>query len=127
MGVLGLAMVGMIALVSVLVYVFGSVIISVYEMFGVNLSMFVGILLACDMGGFFFVKELAGGDVVAWLYFGLIFGSMMGLTIVFFISVAFGIIEFFDRRYLAFGVLAGIVIISIGCIVGGLVVMYFGV
>ncbi|STL86722.1 putative ethanolamine transporter [Escherichia coli] len=35
-------------------------------------------LLACDMGGFFLAKELAGGDVAAWLYSGLILGSMMG-------------------------------------------------
>lgn len=76
---------------------------------------------------FFFVKELVGGDVVVWLYFGLIFGLMMGLMIVFFILVVFGIIEFFDCCYLVFGVLVGIVIILIGCIVGGLVVMYFGV
>ncbi|MCD3653582.1 ethanolamine utilization protein EutH, partial [Escherichia coli] len=40
-------------------------------------------LLACDMGGFFLAKELAGGDVAAWLYSGLILGSMMGPTIVF--------------------------------------------
>ncbi len=31
---------------------------------------------ACDMGGFFLAKELAGGDVAAWMYSGLILGSM---------------------------------------------------
>lgn len=127
MGALGLAMVGMTALALVLAYVFGLVIILVYEMLGANLLMFAGTLLACDMGGFFFAKELAGGDVAAWLYFGLIFGLMMGPTIVFFISVALGIIEPFDCCYLALGVLAGIVTILIGCIAGGLVAMYFGV
>lgn len=127
MGVLGLVMVGMIVLVLVLVYLFGLVIILLYEMFGVNLLMFVGMLLVCDMGGFFFVKEFVGGDVVVWMYLGLIFGFMMGLIIVFFILVVFGIIEFVDCCWLVFGVLVGIVIIFIGCIVGGLVVMYFGV
>lgn len=83
--------------------------------------------LACDMGGFFLAKELAGGDVAAWLYSGLILGSMMGPTIVFSIPVALGIIEPSDRRYLALGVLAGIVTIPIGCIAGGLVAMYSGV
>ncbi|STJ10189.1 putative ethanolamine transporter [Escherichia coli] len=84
-------------------------IIPVYEMLGANPSMFAGTLLACDMGGFFLAKELAGGDVAAWLYSGLILGSMMGPTIVFSIPVALGIIEPSDRRYLALGVLAGIV------------------
>ncbi|MEA8500785.1 ethanolamine utilization protein EutH, partial [Salmonella enterica subsp. enterica serovar Muenster] len=42
------------------------------RMLGANPSMFAGTLLACDMGGFFLAKELAGGDVAAWLYSGLI-------------------------------------------------------
>ncbi len=99
MGALGLAMVGMTALAPVLAHVLGPVIIPVYEMLGANPSMFAGTLLACDMGGFFLAKELAGGDVAAWLYSGLILGSMMGPTIVFSIPVALGIIEPSDRRY----------------------------
>ncbi|WP_105447509.1 ethanolamine utilization protein EutH [Escherichia coli] len=114
MGALGLAMVGMTALAPVLAHVLGPVIIPVYEILGANPSMFAGTLLACDMGGFFLAKELAGGDVAAWLYSGLILGSMMGPTIVFSIPVALG-------------VLAGIVTIPIGCIAGGLVAMYSGV
>ena len=114
MGALGLAMVGMTALAPVLAHVLGPVIIPVYEMLGANPSMFAGTLLACDMGGFLLAKELAGGDVAAWLYSGLILGSMMGPTIVFSIPVALG-------------VLAGIVTIPIGCIAGGLVAMYSGV
>ena len=114
MGALGLAMIGMTALAPVLAHVLGPVIIPVYEMLGANPSMFAGTLLACDMGGFFLAKELAGGDVAAWLYSGLILGSMMGPTIVFSIPVALG-------------VLAGIVTIPIGCIAGGLVAMYSGV
>lgn len=61
------------------------------------------------------------------MYSGLILGSMMGPTIVFSIPVALGIIEPTDRRWLALGVLAGIVTIPIGCIAGGLVAMYSGV
>ncbi|PUM92664.1 ethanolamine utilization protein EutH [Salmonella enterica subsp. enterica serovar Dublin] len=115
------------ALAPVLAHVLGPVIIPVYEILGANPSMFAGTLLACDMGGFFLAKELAGGDVAAWLYSGLILGSMMGPTIVFSIPVALGIIEPSDRRYLALGVLAGIVTIPIGCIAGGLIAMYSGV
>ncbi|MGJ3666639.1 ethanolamine utilization protein EutH [Klebsiella pneumoniae] len=127
MGALGLAMVGMTALAPVLAHLLGPVIIPLYEMLGANPSMFAGTLLACDMGGFFLAKELAGGDVAAWMYSGLILGSMMGPTIVFSIPVALGIIEPTDRRWLALGVLAGIVTIPIGCIAGGLVAMYSGV
>ncbi|STT79048.1 ethanolamine permease [Klebsiella pneumoniae] len=60
-GALGLAMVGMTALAPVLAHLLGPVIIPLYEMLGANPSMFAGTLLACDMGGFFLAKELAGG------------------------------------------------------------------
>lgn len=88
MGALGLAMVGMTALAPVLAHVLGPVIIPLYEMLGANPSMFAGTLLACDMGGFFTAKELAGGDVAAWLYSGLILGAMMGPTLVFYSGCA---------------------------------------
>ena len=121
MGALGLAMVGMTALAPVLAHLLGPVIITLYEMLGANPSMFAGTLLACDMGGFFLAKELAGGDVAAWMYSGLILGSMMGPTIVFTIPVALSIIKKSDRPYLGAGILAGLITVPIGCIVGGLV------
>lgn len=65
MGALGTAMVGMTATAPVLAHLLGPVIIPLYEMLGANPSMFAGTLLACDMGGFFLAKELAGGDVAA--------------------------------------------------------------
>ena len=46
---------------------------------------------------------------------------MMGVTIVFTIPVALGIIHEDDRKFLATGVLAGVITIPIGSFVGGLV------
>ncbi len=75
MGALGLAMVGMTALAPVLAHVLGRVDSAVYEMLerkpvdvrrnaaGVRYRRF-----------FFLAKELAGGDVAAWLCSGLILG-----------------------------------------------------
>ncbi|MGJ7088118.1 ethanolamine utilization protein EutH [Morganella morganii] len=127
MGALGLAMVGMTALAPVIAMLLGPVIIPVYEMLGANPSVFAGSILAIDMGGFFLAKELSGGDVAAWLYSGVLLASMMGATMVFSIPVALGIIEKKDRRFLALGVLAGIVTIPVGCIAGGLVAKFSGV
>ena len=45
---------------------------------------------------------------------GLIVGAMLGPTIVFTIPVALGIIREEDRKYLATGVLAGVITIPIG-------------
>lgn len=122
MGALGLAMVGMTALAPVIASVLSPVIVPVYKALGADPSMFAGTLLACDMGGFALARNLAGTDA-AGLYSGLILAAMMGPTIVFTIPVALGIIEKEDRRYLAYGVLAGIVTIPIGCIAAGLVAM----
>jgi len=131
MGALGLAMVGVIALAPVLAQILGPVVIPIYKALGASPAMFATTLLANDMGGFFLAKELATTDGVvdnaAWLYAGLILGAMMGPTIVFSIPVAIGIIDEKDRRFLAMGVLAGIVTIPIGCIAGGLVAMNSGI
>lgn len=123
MGALGLAMVGVIALAPVLANILRPVVVPIYTALGASPAMFATTLLANDMGGYFLAKELAGGDVAAWLYAGLILGAMMGPTIVFSIPVGLGIIDKEDRRFLAMGILAGIVTIPLGCIAGGLVAM----
>lgn len=131
MGALGLAMVGVIAIAPVLAKVLGPLVIPAYQAVGASPAMFATTLLANDMGGFFLAKELAtvNGvlDAPSWLYAGLILGAMMGPTIVFSIPVAIGIIDEKDRRFLAMGVLAGIVTIPLGCIAGGLVAMHSGI
>lgn len=128
MGTLGLAMVGVIALAPVIAKLLGPLIIPLYNFTGASPAMFATTLLANDMGGYFLAKELATEngvvDNASWLFSGLILGSMLGATIVFSIPVALGIIDFKDRKFLALGVLAGIITIPIGCLAGGIVAMY---
>lgn len=125
MGALGLAMVGITAMAPLIATVLGPVIKPMYELFGADPGMFAGTLLACDMGGFFLAKQMAvtpAGE----LYSGVILAAMMGPTLVFTIPVALGIIDKADRRYLALGILAGIVTIPIGAIAGGSMAMFMG-
>lgn len=82
--------------------------------------MFATTLLACDMGGYPLAMQLAADESIG-NFAGLILGTMMGPTIVFTIPVALSIIKKEDRPYLGAGVLAGMITIPIGCIVGGLV------
>lgn len=124
MGPLALAMVGVMALAPVLAKLLGGLITPLYTAIGVNPAMFATTLLSIDMGGFSLAGEMSGGDTAAWMYAGVILGSMMGTTIVFTIPVGLGIIDKADRRFLAMGVLAGVVTIPIGCIAGGLVAMF---
>ena len=119
-GPLAISMAGVVAAAPVLATILGPVIKPIYNLFGADSSMFATTLLACDMGGYPLAMELAGDNVAIGKFAGLILGTMMGPTIVFTIPVALGIISKDDRSYLGAGVLAGLITVPIGCIVGGL-------
>ncbi|WP_315118583.1 ethanolamine utilization protein EutH [uncultured Clostridium sp.] len=120
MGSLTLAMVGVISLAPVLANILKPIVVPIYSALGADPAMFATTLLACDMGGFSLAVQLAQTPE-AGLFAGTILGAMMGPTIVFTIPVALGIIEKEDHRFLATGVLAGIITIPLGALVGGLV------
>jgi ethanolamine transporter len=120
LGPLALAMVGVVSLAPVLAKILEPVIVPLYTAVGADPSMFATTLLANDMGGYPLAQQLAI-DPDAGLLAGLILGAMMGPTIVFTIPVALGIIEKEDRTFLAQGVLAGMITIPLGVLVGGLV------
>ena len=120
MGPLALALAGVVAAAPVLAIILKPIIVPIYELLGADPSMFATTLLACDMGGYPLAMELASNQAVG-NYAGLILGTMMGPTLVFTIPVALSIIKKKDRPYLGAGVLAGMITIPIGCIVGGLV------
>lgn len=123
MGSLAIAMVGVVSLAPVLAKILKPVVVPLYTALGADPSMFATTLLACDMGGYPLAVELAQTKE-AGQFAGLILGSMMGPTIVFTIPVALGIIRKEDHKYLASGVLAGMITIPLGCFVGGLVAGY---
>ncbi|QEK12636.1 ethanolamine utilization protein EutH [Crassaminicella thermophila] len=120
MGALAMAMVGVVSLAPVLANILKPIIVPVYTALGADPAMFATTLLANDMGGYPLAMELAQSKE-AGLFAGLILGGMMGPTIVFSIPVALGIIEKEDHKFLATGILAGLITIPIGCLVGGIV------
>jgi ethanolamine transporter len=120
MGPLAIAMAGVVAAAPVLAILLKPIIVPIYKLVGADASMFATTLLACDMGGYPLAMQMAGNDSIG-NFSGLILGTMMGPTIVFTIPVALSIIKKDDRPYLGAGILAGLITIPIGCIVGGLV------
>ena len=120
MGGLAMSMAGVVAAAPVLSMLLGPILKPIYGIFGASPAMFATTLLACDMGGYPLAIQLASDNVAIGNFAGLILGTMMGPTIVFTIPVALGIIKKEDRSYLGAGVLAGMITIPIGCIVGGL-------
>ena len=119
MGSLAIAMIGVITLAPVLAALLKPIVVPVFGLLGADPAMFAGTILACDMGGAVLAQEMAA-DPQAGVLGGLLAGSMLGATIVFTIPVAMGILEKEDRPYLAKGVLAGIVTVPIGILVGGI-------
>jgi len=67
------------------------------------------------------LAQQMSADPNAALLGGVLCGSMLGATIVFTIPVAMGILKQEDRPAMAKGILAGIVTIPVGLLVGGLV------
>lgn len=122
-GSLAISMVGIIALAPVLANLLKPIVVPVYSFLGADPAMFAGTILANDMGGAPLAQALALTED-AGKFGGLIVGAMLGPTIVFTIPVALGIIAPEDRRFLATGVLAGVVTIPIGSFIGGLVAGY---
>ena len=118
-GPLALSMAGVVAAAPVLAQLLGPILKPIYTAIGADSSMFATTLLACDMGGYPLAMELAENPAIG-NFAGLVLGTMMGPTIVFTIPVALGIIKKEDRAYLGAGVLAGLITVPIGCIVGGL-------
>ena len=104
-GGLAIAMAGVYAAAPVLSMVLGPIISPIYTAIDADAPL---------------AMELASDPSIG-NFAGLILGTMMGPTIVFTIPVALGIIKKEDRPYLGAGVLAGMITIPIGCIVGGLV------
>lgn len=119
-GALSISMVGIIALSPVIANLLKPVVVPLFGFLGADPAMFAGSILANDMGGAPLAQALAL-DEQAGLFGGLIVGAMLGPTIVFTIPVGLGIIKESDRKYLATGVLAGVITIPIGSFVGGLV------
>ena len=120
MGTLALAMLGIICLAPVLAKVLNPVVVPVYRFLGADPAMFAGTILACDMGGGALAQQMSA-DPDAALLGGVLCGSMLGATIVFTIPVALGILQEQDRPAMAKGILAGIVTVPVGILVGGLV------
>jgi len=120
MGTLALAMLGIISLAPVLAKLLNPVVVPVYRFLGADPAMFAGTILACDMGGGALAQQMST-DPQAALMGGVLCGSMLGATIVFTIPVAMGMLKESDRPAMAKGILAGIVTIPIGLLVGGLV------
>lgn len=118
-GPLCIAIVGIIALVPEMSCVIERTLSPLYAKLGLDPSMAVSSILAIDMGGFQLSASVAA-DTMVGSWAGIVYGSMMGATIVFTIPVGLAAIQKQDVTAFSKGVLYGIAAIPFGTLLGGL-------
>jgi len=119
-GSLFLGMAGFVCVAPVLSNVLSPVVAPVYALLGADPAMFAGTLLGIDMGGYPMAAEMAQ-SAEAGKFAGILLASMLGVTVTFHIPFALSMTEESDKKYLATGILCGIITVPFGCFVGGLV------
>lgn len=118
MGQMALSMTGIICLAPMLATWLGSVIRPVFSAVGIDPAMF-GCVLAIDMGGYQLAMDLAQDPEIG-RFSGIIASSMFGCTLVFTIPVGMGVLPEKDRPFFLKGLLAGLISLPAGLLVGGL-------
>lgn len=118
-GALVLAMAGILGLSPIISKMIGPLVLYLYNITGIDPSIYVNSFLALDMGGYFLARDLAINKELVD-FSGMILGSTLGAAVIFTIPVAFGMIEEDDKKDFAKGVLCGIVTVPLGCLVGGI-------
>lgn len=119
MGTLALSMMGIYSLTPVIAQYISKFIVPICKIFKLDPSIFSGIILAVDMGGYNLSKILAL-DKGMGLFSGIVLASNIGATFSFSIPLALGIIEKDELKDFFKGVIVGIMATPFGCIVGGL-------
>lgn len=119
MGQLATAMVGFMCIAPVIGRVLTPLVAPFFHLFGADPAMLAGSILAIDMGGFPLAVEMTNDFKIA-VFSGGLYASMMGACITFAIPVALSTLTPEDNPYLAKGVMAGVIVTPVSCLVGGL-------
>ena len=91
-----------------------------YGLLGADPAMAATTFIAVDMGGYQLADALAATRE-SWIM-AMVTGYMAGATIVFTIPVALKMLEPADRKYLALGVMSGLLAIPIGVLVASVII-----
>lgn len=118
MGPMALSMTGIICLAPVVSAWLGGVIRPVLAAAGIDPGMF-GCVLAIDMGGYQLAMDLAENPAIG-AFSGIIASSMFGCTLVFTIPVGMSVLAEEDRPFFLRGILAGLISLPAGLLMGGL-------
>ena len=119
MGTVALCILGMGCIAPVLAQWLQPVLLPVYHLVGADPAMFGGSFLSSDAGGYAMAAALTDDAAIA-CFSGLIVGPFVGSNLTYSIPLACGMIKKESVRYFAAGMLSGMMLSPIGCILGGL-------
>lgn len=119
LGGLALTVIGIYSMSPIIAKSLTPILYPLANLVGTDPSVFIGSLLAPDLGGYPTSMGIANTRAIG-NFNGAILSSMLGTTISFTIPVAVGLISKEDFSYFAKGVLAGIMTIPLGMVVGGI-------
>lgn len=111
-GPIFLPVAGIMASIPYLSQLVEAVIAPVWSAAGADPALAATTLIASDMGGYQLAESVARSDA-AWIM-ALITGFMAGATIVFSIPVGLAMLDRKDHKYMALGIMSGILTIPIG-------------
>lgn len=120
LGAMALSMIGMIVITPWIASILEPVFSFVWQYLHIDPSVVPAMLFANDMGGAPLAAEIAVNEQIG-RFNALIVSSMMGVSISFTIPYALGVVEFTQHKGLFLGILCGIVVIPVGCLVSGII------
>lgn len=119
MGNLSLGIIGIYLIAPFIAKVLLPIMSPVFNIFKLDPSLFMGSILACDMGGYASSIEIAKTREMG-LFSGLVIASMLGATVVYTIPIALGVMEKKDYPFFAKGISSGIITIPLGAVVSAI-------
>lgn len=117
MGKSALGMIGILCLAPFLGSMLAVWISPVFRFFGMDPAMF-GSVFAIDMGGYSLAVSMADSDTLG-LYSGIIVSTLFGPTAVYYLPLGFQMILPKDHALFACGIVIGLIVLPVGCLVGG--------
>ncbi|WP_320938790.1 ethanolamine utilization protein EutH, partial [Lysinibacillus capsici] len=114
---------GIMAAIPYLTWFISHFISPIFELIGADPAIAATTILASDMGGYQLanaLKESYEGWVMA-----LVVGFMSGATIVFSIPMGLAMLDKRDHKYMALGIMAGVLTIPIGAFISSIMIVLF--
>ncbi|MBE6072168.1 MAG: ethanolamine utilization protein EutH [Clostridium butyricum] len=119
MGALALSMIGILSLTPFLLDQINDFLIVISNKILIDPSIFLGSILAVDMGGYNLCSDLANSNSMG-LFSGILISSILGCTISFTLPLSIGLLKKEQLNTLFKGILCGIVAMPIGLLIGGM-------